>query len=281
MRWWRAVWCAMRAWRTGRIGLTEADRLVAGDPSSPGYPGLVALLDVAKAPGSEEELAGERTAVAGFTAAYRGAMPASAPKRRRRAWVSLSARGVVVKVAAGVAVLAAGGTALAAETGHLPAGVQQRVHRMFSSLGVPAPGTGVRPTGVGPAGVAGSVRPSTSGIPTPSPRAGGTTLRPSDPATLALCEAWDAERKDPHGKAMTAQAHRALFAVAGGQSRVPAFCAALLTPTPDGRPSVGVAPTHPGAATATPSHPGGQGTGNGNSSSHPTPGPHQQSHGTR
>jgi hypothetical protein len=281
MRWWGAVWDAMRTWRTGRIGLTEADRLVAGDPPSSGCPGLVALLDVAKAPGSEEELAGERVAVAGFAAAYRGAVPASVPKGRRRAWEPLSARGVAVKVAAGVAVLAAGGTALAAETGNLPAGVQQRAHRMFSGLGVPAADPDGRSTGVGPAGVGGSMQPSASAIPTPSPHAGGTTPRPSDPATLALCEAWDAERKDPHGKAMTAQAHRALFAAAGSQSRVPAFCAALLTPTPDGRPSAGGAPTHPGAAITTPSHPGGQGTANGNGSSHPTPGPHQQSHGTR
>ncbi|WP_203920441.1 hypothetical protein [Rugosimonospora africana] len=267
----------MRTWRPGRIGLTEADRLVAGDPPSPGYPGLGALLNMAKAPASEEELAGERAAVAGFAAAYRGAVPASVPRGRRSAWVPLSAKGVAVKVAAGVAVLAVGGTA-AAETGNLPAGAQQRAHRMFSSLGVPAADSGGRSTGAGPAGVAGSVRPSTSAVPTP--RAGGTTPRSSDPATLAQCEAWDAEREDPRGKAMTAQAHRALFAVAGGQSRVPAFCAALLTPSPDGRPSAGVAPAHPGAATATPSHPGGQGTANGNGNGHPTPGSHQESHGT-
>jgi hypothetical protein len=272
----------MRTWRTGRIGLTEADRLVTGDPPSSDYPGLVALLDVAKAPASGEELAGERAAVAGFAVAYRDAVSTSAPKGRRRAWVSLSARGVVVKVAAGVAVLAASGTALAAETGNLPTGVQQRAHRMFSSLGVPAPDTGVRPTSAGSAGVAGSVRRSTSATPPPSPRSGGTTLRPSDPATLALCEAWDAERKDPHGKPMTAQARQALSAAAGGQSRVPAFCTDLLASPPAGKPSAGVPPTHPGAATATPSHPGGgNGDANRNGNDHPTPGPHQDSRGTR
>lgn len=279
MRGWGAVWGAMRTWRTGRIGLTEADRLVAGDPLSPGYPGLVALLDVAKAPASGEELAGERTAVAGFAAAYRGAVPASVPRGRRRAWVPLSAKGVAVKVAAGVAVLAVGGTALAAETGNLPAGVQQRAHSVFAGLGVPPADGGRRPTDPGPAGAAGSVRPSTSAVPTPDVH--GTTPRPSDVATLLLCQAWDAERKDPHGKAMTAQARRALSAVAGGQSRVPAFCAALLTASPAVDPSKDAVKTHPVPGTATPSHPGGQGTANGNGYSHASPGPHQESHGTR
>jgi hypothetical protein len=278
MGWWGAVWSAMRTWRTGGIGLTEADRLVTGDLPGPGHPGLGALLDAARAPASGEELAGERAAVAGFVAAYRGGVVrTSVPRGRRRVRASLS-RGVAVKVAAGVVVLAAGGTALAAETGNLPAGVQQRAHGMFSSLGVPAPGTGVRSTGAGPAGVAGSARPSTSG----TTGAGGTILGPSDPATVALCRAWDAERKDPHGKAMAAQTRRALSAAAGGQSRVPAFCAGLLTPPPTQNPPAGAATTHPAPPRGAASHPdGGSGNGNGgghppgSNTSHPTPGPHR------
>lgn len=283
MRGWRALWGAMRTWRTGRIGLTEADRLVAGDPPGPGCPGLVALLDVARAPASEQELAGERAAVAGFAAAYRGAVPTSVPKGRRRAWVPLAARGVAVKVAAGVAVLAVGGTALAAETGSLPAGAQQRAHGMFSSLGVPAPDTGARPPGAGQAGVAGSVLPSTPAGPTPS--AVGATPRPTDPATLGLCRAWDAERKDPSGTAMTPQDRHALSVAAGGQSGVAAFCKALLSPSPVGSPPANAAPTHPSPGAATPSHPGGargdgggggggDGHPSGNQGSRPSSGPH-------
>ncbi|WP_203918716.1 hypothetical protein [Rugosimonospora africana] len=230
---------------------------------------------MAKAPASEEELAGERAAVAGFAAAYRGAVPTGVPKRRRRAWIPLSAKGLAVKAAAGVAVLLASGTAVAAETGNLPAGAQEHAHSMFSTLGVPAPDAGGRPTGAGPAGVAGSVRPSTPAIPTPG--ASGTTPGPKDPAMLALCRAWDAERKDPHGKAMAAEDRRALSAAAGGQSRVPAFCAALLGEPPDN-----AATTHPVPATATPSHSdngkGNGGTGgnpDGNNGARPTPSPHR------
>jgi len=267
MGWWDALWDAMRTRWTGRIGLTEADRLVTGDRPDPDYLGLGVLLDAAKAPASAEELAGEGAAVAGLLAAYRSAVPTTMPTRRRRVRVSLSARMVVVKVAAGVGVLAVGGTAVAAETGKLPAAAQQRAHNAFAAVGVPAPTADARPTGSDPGGVAGSVRPSAD----PTPTSGVASLDPSGPVALGLCQAWDAAQADPQGKAMTAESRRILSAAAGGEASVPSFCAKLLAD----HQTAGTPATHPGAATATPSHPGGgNGNGRGNGRAHPTPSAH-------
>jgi hypothetical protein len=52
-----------------RISLTEADRLVAGDPPDRTLRGQGVLLDAATAPLTVEELAGETAAVARFIAA--------------------------------------------------------------------------------------------------------------------------------------------------------------------------------------------------------------------
>jgi hypothetical protein len=270
-----ALHYAMRTWRTGRIGLGEADRLVGGDTPSPGHQGLSVLLDAAKAPATAGDLAGESAAVAGFAAARRGVAPTGSPRGRRHVRVPLFARTVTMKVAAGVVVLAAGGTALAAETGTLPAVAQQHAHRMFSSLGVPAPAPGPRPlrsgTGAGPSGdptPTGSAVPSTATSPTPG-----------DATPLGLCRAWDATRKNPHGKAMTSASRRALAAAAGGDVKVSAYCAALLASTsataePNAK-ATGQPSRPPGPAAPTPSHPGNSGgKGHGKDKDHPTPGPH-------
>src|SRR5919107_493928 len=123
MRLWSALQSAMRTRKTRRIGLTEADRLVAGNPPDPGHRGLGVLLDAATAPPSVEELAGETAAVARYVAAFRAT--AAEPTAKDRVRVPRSAKLIATKVAVGIAVLAAGGTAVAAETGILPAGVQQ------------------------------------------------------------------------------------------------------------------------------------------------------------
>jgi hypothetical protein len=253
---WGALQGAMRTRRTRRIGLAEADRLVAGKPSSPDPWGLSVLLDAAKAPPSVDELAGERAAVAGFLAAHRKAAATAPSKRRNRARLQLSARAVALKVAAAVTVLAMGGTAVAAQTGKLPAGAQQRAHDMLSSLGVPAPDDGPRPAPTGPVRPSKSARPSAT--PTP-PTSAATT----DPVALTLCQQWDAERRKPHGRAMTAEAKHALAKAAGGQSKVADFCITMLD-NPPATPS--------GPATATPSQPG-NGKGKGKGATRPTPAP--------
>ena len=203
--------------------------------------------------------------MAGFLAAHWNAAPTAPPKRRNRVRVRPAARTVAIKVAAAVTVLAAGGTAVAAETGNLPTGAQQRAYEMFSSLGVPAPTGGPRPAGTGP------VRPSASPQPsaTPAPAASA-----GDAAALGLCRAWDAGRKDPHGKAMAAAARRDLAAAAGGQSKVADFCTRLLD-DPAATSTPGPSATHPGPPTATPSHPG---KGKGKATTRPTPDP-QDPHG--
>jgi hypothetical protein len=263
----------MRSWRTGRIGLTEADRLVSGEPVAPEHIGLSTLLSAAAAPPFAEELADERAAVAGFTRAHPGAVVTTMPVGRRRARVPLSTRTIAVKVAAGVAVVVTGGTAFAAATGSLPAGLQQHAHELFSPLGVPAPGADARPSGTATAGVTSSGQPSR----TPTPGASDRTADPGDSATLGLCQVWEAEQKNPHGKAVTPELRRALATAAGGESGIPAFCAKLLADHLAGAsPGTGSTP-RPGAATPAPSHPDGgnpNGNGNGKGHGHPTPSPH-------
>jgi hypothetical protein len=204
--------------------LTEADRLIAGNPPDPAHRGLAALLDAATAPPSVEELAGETAAVARFVAAFRSA--AAQPSASSRVRVRRSARMVAVKVAAGVAVLAAGGTAVAAETGSLPAGVQQ----FFATLGAPAPDGGPRPTATG-AGHAPAKR-SASPSPTPAPSGSGTLNRPAESTALDLCRAWDSARTDPRGKAMPAASRHALAAEAGGEHEIADFCTDMLSMSP-------------------------------------------------
>ncbi|WP_207229916.1 hypothetical protein [Krasilnikovia cinnamomea] len=274
----------MRTWRTRRLGLDEADRLVAGDQPGPGHEGLGQLLAAARAPASPRELAGERAAVAGFVAARQRAVPIDVPKGTRRVRVPVSVRAVAMKVAAGFAVLAATGTAAAATTGTLPDGAQQRAHRLFSALGVPAPTPVPRRTTVGPGGGAPSpqgtaTRPPASPTPSRTPAVTGGTAAPSRADALGLCTAWGAAQH-PHGKAMSAQARAALAAAAGGEEAIARYCALVR-----GRPAKPAAPRDPkpaqekGKPTATPSHPGngnGDGTGNGNGHGNGPGKPHTQ-----
>jgi hypothetical protein len=246
-----ALQSAMRTRNTRRIGPTEADRLVAGHPPGPDHRGLGVLLDAATAPPSVEELAGETAAMARFVLAYRGA--AAKPPARNRVWVPRSARMVAIKVAAGVAVLAAGGTAVAAETGNLPAGVQQ----FFSALGVPAPVGGPQPTatGAGPARSSGSASPS----PTAAPSRVAASTRPAEATALGLCRAWDAARADPHGRAMAAASRQALAAAAGGEKEITDFCTSLLAT------SAAATGSQSSTGSSTGRGPGmGNGNGNGN-----------------
>jgi hypothetical protein len=270
----------MRTRRTRRIGPTEADRLVAGNPPDPDHRGLGVLLDAATAPPSVEELAGETAAVARYVAAFRAT--AAEPAARDRVRVPRSAKMIVTKVAAGVAILTAGGTAVAAETGNFPAGVQH----FFSALGVPAPDGGPQPTatGAGPAPSRGSATPS----PTPAPSRSGATPRPAETTALVLCRAWDDTRQKP-GNPMPAASRRALAAAAGGEKKIDGFCASLLAM------SAAATTGQPGTGTGTGSGSTGNngngngddnggndngngntgGNGNGHGKGHPSPSPTQ------
>jgi hypothetical protein len=184
------------------------------------------LLDVAAAPPSVEELAGERAAVARFVAAYRDAAPI--PPASRRAPPSRSAR-MAIKVAAGVPVLAVGGTAVAAETGNLPGSARQ----FLTGLGVPVPAAGSRPTASGTGHTLPSMRPAPAVTPAP-PLRGATTTGPAEIGALDLCRSWDAARTNPHGKAVPAATRQALADLAGGEHRIAAFCDDVLSGSPSG-----------------------------------------------
>jgi hypothetical protein len=281
MRLWSALQSAMRTRKTRRIGLTAADRLIAGNPPSPDHRGLGVLLDAATAPPSVEELAGETAAVARYVAAFRAT--AAGPAATDRVRVPRSAKIIATKVAVGVAVLAAGGTAVAAETGNLPAGVQH----FFSALGVPAPDGGPQPTatGAGPAPSHASATPTPTPTPTPTatPAAsrGGDTSRPAETTALGLCRAWD-DTRQAQGKPMPASSRRALAAAAGGEEHVADFCAGLLATSASATnslPSTGTS-TGSGDSTGTGSagnngnaggNGNGNGGGNGNGKGQPSP----------
>ncbi|MGN9909648.1 hypothetical protein ACTMTJ_19055 [Phytohabitans sp. LJ34] len=220
--------------RGPRIGPDDAERLLTTGRDA-AHPGLSRLLTAAAAAPRPGELAGLRAAVAAFEQAGPAARPTVVP-RRRRAVRPLAA-------AAALAAMLAGGVAVAAETGNLPGGpVTERS----------TPATGAPPESTRPAPERGP-----SGTPTaPSPPAErGRTVSPTRPAPTVhgLCQAWEAQRRNPNGAPMAAEAMRDLAAAAGGENRIPAFCATVLA-----RPG-----THP----PTPSHPGGKAPGK------PTPSP--------
>jgi hypothetical protein len=250
----------MRTARTRRIGRHEADRLLAGQPTDPDHSGLRRLLAAAAATARPDELAGEGAILAEFAQAHRTRSSAN-PARRRHAAIPRIGR-TAAKVTVGCVLVAAGGTAFAAETGALPDRIQQQAHQLFSALGVPAPASSGTPR---------DGQPGTPG----DHSSIGTNRTPSPVGTTAveLCQAWDAARKDPHGKAMSAERLHELLDVAGGERGVPTFCANVLAKAgSNGTPSE---PPAPGAAT--PSHPSGNGNGNGNDNGngrgHPSPNP--------
>jgi hypothetical protein len=283
MRFWSALQNAMRTRKTRRIGRTEADRLVAGNPPGPDHRGLAVLLDAATAPPSVEELAGETAAVARYVAAFRAT--AAEPSARDRVRVPRPAKMIATKVAVGIAILTAGGTAVAAETGNLPAGVQH----FFSALGVPAPDGGPQPTatGAGPAPSRGSATPTPA--PTPAPSRSGATTRPAETTALDLCRAWDDTRETP-GKPMPAASRRALAAAAGGENQIDGFCASLLATSASatiGQPGTGIGTGSPGnGSTGNNGNDNGNGNGNtggngngngdGHGKGHPSPSPSQR-----
>jgi hypothetical protein len=152
-------------------------------------------------------------------------------------------------------VLLVGSAAMAAGTGNLPGGAQQRAHDLLSSLGVAVPGA------------TGRASPSPSASPTMA--LGGKVAGPGgSPALVELCQAWEAS-KNPHDKAMTTEQLRDLVAQAGSKASITGFCASLLAAKQGRAASAGPTP-----ATPTPSHPG-SGKGHGKGQEHPSPSPHK------
>jgi hypothetical protein len=283
MRLWDALLRTMITARMPRIGRQEAERLLAGEPTDPGHRRLADLLSAVSAPADASEFGGEPLILAAFARASQEAnretsREASRDASRHSPPVATRGRGVlrsrlgrltIVKAVAGVAVLAVGGTALAAETGSLPAGVQQHAHDLFAPLGVPAP-------------TAGSAQPSDPSRPTtgrsPLPdQASGTPSGPARAAALDLCRAWDAAQRDPHRRALAAEELKALIAAAGGPPSVPTFCARLLAEdNASSGPSPASEPAGPGRGE--PGQPGngnGNGKGNGNGPGKPSSNPHR------
>lgn len=239
--------------------MSDLDRLLAGGSPGPEDRGLAALLDAVTAPGSPQELSGERAAVAGFVALRRGAEQVATPTKRSRVRGPSLARAATMKVAAAVAVLTVGGTAVAAETGSLPSPAQHHAHRLFSGLGVPPP-----TTPVSGAQSRSTELPAARPSPSPAASSGAGAPMPSGPATvepdaLALCREWQASSDKKDGKPMAAESRRRLITLAGGKkAKIARFCAPLLAEPPTIPTPAPTAPMSP-----LPSDPAGNGNGNG------------------
>jgi hypothetical protein len=227
--------------RPRRIRRREAERLLRGrsvtGPADPGRREVAHVLRAATAPPLPEEVAGEEAAVALFRRQYDlgRTAPARAPswlsRRRPR-------RVMVMRLAVAFGVLLLGGVATGAETGLLPAALQQRAHSLFSSFGVPPPTAGPSTghsdqpqPGVTPSGASEPPGVTASGSPYPK-------------AAVGWCHSYD----NGNGK-LSAKELADLSAAAGGTNKIASFCAEVLR---------AAASAAPGAAATTPpvDHPG-------------------------
>jgi hypothetical protein len=189
-----------------------------------GYAEVAQLLAAAAAP-TPEELAGQGAALAELRAVVR-ARPAAAmasgpasPRRRRRR------TGLAVVVVVGA--LVTGGAAGAA-TGHLPGPVGEAARNILGAGGSEAPSASTegdqppvpvtRPPGPG-GGQPGS-RPDDG-------PGGGGARSAAGPNLEGLCQAFLPGNGGEQGGKLDATAFEALARAAGGQDKVPAYCAAL------------------------------------------------------
>ncbi|WP_258947536.1 hypothetical protein [Lentzea californiensis] len=202
----------MSTHRSRRIDRRTAEQLLRAAPGGlpvAGHDRLSDLLAAAGAPARDQELAGERAAMA----AFRDARLATAPQRWRPRMLKAALANLLAVKIAGVAVLTAGGIALAAAAGTLPG--QQREE---------------------PAAPAGTTVVSTTSATTAAPSKGpeqkpDNSASPS-PSLKGLCQAYTAGAGSEHGKAHNNPAFSALITAAGGAERVPGFCADLLGEKP-------------------------------------------------
>jgi hypothetical protein len=201
MGWWSALPVMRTAPRSG-ISRADADRLLAGQPVSPGQPGVRRLLAAAAAPARPGELADEQASVSALLRAYRDSAGLEAPPATRR-WRTALTRALAIKITAAGAALVLAGTAAAAHAGGLPDPVQQRAHELFAPFGVPA---------------AGRHEPGhTARVPAPS--TGPATATAAD--LVLLCRTWTGAREDSAlGRAVDPAVRQALAAAAGGESSI-------------------------------------------------------------
>lgn len=233
---WDALSNAMRFSRRRRLRRDEAERLLAG-ATDPAHPELSRLLAAAAAPPRPHELQGLDAALAAFADAGRAGQRALAP-RRRRVLRPLA-------VAGAVSVLLLGGVAVAAETGYLPGADPPATQQSLESRGAPS-----SPARTSPGHQSG---------PTASPGLTATPPPATAPDLVKLCRAW--EQRGEKGKSpMKPEELSELARAAGGEGRIPAFCAPLLQPNgkrsatpgpPTSRPSASH-PTRPNVS----DHPG-------------------------
>jgi hypothetical protein len=197
-------------------------------------PEVERLLDVASAPASPRELAGEQAAVDLFARA-RLVSPATlvaAPKRSSRAAFKAAAASIAAVVAM------TSGVSFAA-TGHVPfSDTIQRAARTLTGHSTDTEGSNGH-----------HARPGDSSSP----------QGPKAAALAGLCRAFRHGQKATHGHALEARPYTALVAAAGSKDQVEGFCATL---TPRLRASA-THPTHP-------SHPTKPNRTHGTNPTHPT-----------
>jgi hypothetical protein len=137
---------------------------------------------------------------------------------------ALIGKSLAVKVVAGFAAMTVAGTGVAAETGALPAPVQQAAHDVAGGLGVPAPREVAEQPATGPteeADATPSVAPSAIAEPTAS-KAPDRGPDASGPAARGLCQAY---RSGANGNSV---AQQALANAAGGADKVTGYCDGVL-----------------------------------------------------
>jgi hypothetical protein len=247
---------------TGRLSPSQAP---------PGYAEVAALVAAMTAEPTPEELAGQSKVLAELRAATRpqprraAAHTRRAARSPRRRWAGLAAVALVGALATGGAAVAAGG--------HLPAPVRDAARSILGTVGgdlEPAtptqPDPPSAPSASGPASAGATAGPQAS-LPTGS-AAPGSGLKgagpAADPDKEGLCKAFLASQDKQQGKKMDAAAFERLVEVAGGESRIPAYCSGTQPgdpkqkdkkqPTPSGGQGQGQGGSPPGGG-------GGQGQG--------------------
>jgi hypothetical protein len=230
----------------------------------PGYAQVAALLAATTAEPTPEELAGQAAVLAELRAVTstrrakpRHARQATRPPRRR--WAGLAA----VALVGG---LVTGGAAMAA-SGNLPVPVRDAARSILGTVGGDLePAAPTQPSaGSGPASastIAGPKGPQPAGSTAPGsgPKGAGPV---AEPEKKRLCKAFLASQDKEHGKKMEAAAFERLAEAAGGESRIPAYCAGTQPgdpkpkdqkqPPPDGQGQ--------GQGGSPPGNDGGQGQG--------------------
>ena len=226
---WDALFNAMRKPRRRRIGPDEVERMLAAG-HDPARPELSRLLAAATAPPHPHELAGLDPALAAFEEAGRTRRPVPA-KNRWRMLRPLAA-------ATATAAVLVGGVAMAAEVGYLPGTDRPPAHERLGPRDTPPPA----PTHASPSPGAGhSSAPPHTSAPPRTPRSESPDPKVAD----RLCRTWDDRRRK--NRPMKPKDLRELSGLAGGEDRIPGYCAPRLGP-PGNSPAVPPPPSPPPSA---------------------------------